>query len=510
MTQPERLYRVEVQQEMWSSARRVIWVIATALAVFVFFGSTTWTMVRLWNTSGTYSHCFLVLPAFVWLLWERRSALSRLSASPAWPALLVLTLLGLIWFVADLAAANAPAQLAMVAIVSATVAAVFGWQWARALAFPLAFLFMAVPVGDFLIPHMMNWTADFTVATLQMSGVPVRRNGLYFSIPSGNWEVVEACSGFRYLFASLMAALIFAGSFYRSTASRAAFVIGVLALAVIANWLRAYGIVLLAHLTDNRLATEVDHFAYGWVFFAVVMSIAFGVGLFYWRQGVAPEPRMAVSTIPTPTAFPVAVTLAVASALIVWPLVAFVTDRGSRNFPKLVGIEPRGGWTPTSELVAPWVPNLSNPTQVWTETFANGRQRVSVYLGVFERAMPNSKLVSSSNRMVGDGSAEWRLESVGAIHASRGERTFSFRTATIVGKHTRLVAWHWYWIGGRHTTSLRDAALLQVLARLRGESERSVWISVVAIDDGSAQDNLKRFVSDMLISIDDALSASPR
>ena len=43
------------------------------------------------------------------------------------------------------------------------VPAVLGVRVARALAFPLAFLFFAVPFGEFVLPLLMDWTANFTV-----------------------------------------------------------------------------------------------------------------------------------------------------------------------------------------------------------------------------------------------------------------------------------------------------------------------------------------------------------
>ncbi|TNY03004.1 archaeosortase/exosortase family protein, partial [Escherichia coli] len=69
----------------------------------------------------------------------------------------------------------------------------------RRIAFPLGFLFFAVPFGDFLTPWLMERTADFTVVALRASGIPVFREGLEFIIPSGSWSVVQACSGIRYL-----------------------------------------------------------------------------------------------------------------------------------------------------------------------------------------------------------------------------------------------------------------------------------------------------------------------
>jgi exosortase/archaeosortase family protein len=44
---------------------------------------------------------------------------------------------------------------------------------------------------------------------------------------------------------------------------------------IVANWMRAYMIVMLGHLSGNTLATGADHLVYGWVFFGVVIMIMF-------------------------------------------------------------------------------------------------------------------------------------------------------------------------------------------------------------------------------------------
>ncbi|WP_370657018.1 archaeosortase/exosortase family protein, partial [Klebsiella pneumoniae] len=54
---------------------------------------------------------------------------------------------------------------------------------------------------------------------------------------------------------------------YRSLARRWVFVGVSIVTPLVANWLRAYMIVMLGHLSDNQLATGVDHVIYGWVFF---------------------------------------------------------------------------------------------------------------------------------------------------------------------------------------------------------------------------------------------------
>jgi exosortase len=129
-----------------------------------------------------------------------------------------------------------------------------------------------------MLPSMMQWTADFTVFALQLSGVPVLREGLQFVIPTGSWSVVEACSGVRYLIASFMVGTLFAYLNYRSSWRRAVFMLVSLLVPIVANWVRAYLIVMTGHLSGNELAVGADHLIYGWVFFGIVIGLMFMIG----------------------------------------------------------------------------------------------------------------------------------------------------------------------------------------------------------------------------------------
>ena len=74
------------------------------------------------------------------------------------------------------------------------------------------------------MPRLMDWTADFTVAALRLTGVPVYREGVHFVIPTGQWSVIEACSGIKFLIASVMAGSLYAWLMYRSPGRRIAFI----------------------------------------------------------------------------------------------------------------------------------------------------------------------------------------------------------------------------------------------------------------------------------------------
>ena len=256
--------------------------------------ATAEAMVQIWLRSETFTHAFVVPPIVLWLVWRQRDALRLMTPRPCVWALLPLAGAAAAWLLGNLVWANSVSQLAFTAMLVLAVPVVLGVQVTRALAFPLAFLFFAVPVGEFLTPVMMQWTADFTVMALRASGIPVYREGLQFVIPSGNWSVVEACSGIRYLMASFMVGSLFAYLNYVSTKRRLAFVAVSLAVPILANWLRAYLIVMLGHLSDNKIATGVDHLVYGWVFFGIVILAMFFIGARWAEPPLAVAPRLSM------------------------------------------------------------------------------------------------------------------------------------------------------------------------------------------------------------------------
>ena len=496
--------------------------VAVLVAVLATHWQTSLSIVELWGESSTYSHGFLIVPVFLWLVWQRRLALAQLPMRPSWAGLFVLAALGLGWLIGNLVSLNGPTQFAVVAMVPVALATVLGSQWVRALAFPLVFLFFAVPLGDSLIPIMMDWTADFTVSALKLTGVPVYREGNNFSIPSGDWSVIEACSGIRYFFACLTVATLYAWSAYQTTARRLLFIGAALAVAVVANWVRAYSIVMLAHFSDNRLATGVDHFIYGGVFFGVIMVMLFSLGSI-WREertdsatanDSASSAGFACGEPPGMSAPRqcLGAALAALAVLCIWPLVSLATQEVARGPVAEIGdVEPRAGWIRVDEPAASWQPQLTKPSRVKRQTFMKTGQRVSVFIAVFDRSTRGSKATASVNQLVAPQDPHWKQVERGVAELRSRSDAITVGTGTLVGSAARVVAWHWYWVDGTLTSSPARAVLCQILARLRGRSDLSAWMAVYALEDertASAPLLLDAFLSDMLDSIDQAMQVA--
>ncbi|MDO9165478.1 MAG: exosortase A [Rhodoferax sp.] len=478
--------------------------------VLFLYRDTGIAMVTIWARSETFTHGFLVPPIVLWLIWRQRQAIAAQQIRPALWLLLPVACMALVWLLGDLAAVNAVTQLALVALLISLVPAVLGMSVARQIMFPLGFLFFAVPIGEFVMPQLMAWTADFTVFALRLSGVPVYREGLQFVIPSGNWSVVEACSGVRYLIASITVGTLFAYLNYQSTKRRILFVIVSILVPVVANWLRAYMIVMLGHFSGNKLAVGVDHLVYGWVFFGVVIMLMFIIGA-RWSE---PEKMTSVGpsggspllgTIPGARVW--AITAGFAAVLALPQVALWLMDQGESAKP--VSVVAPAALTPEWQAVASPVaggfkPSFQNPSAEINRTYESDGRPVGLYLGYYRHQNYDRKLVSSNNSLVPSNDPQWAQVAVAGHELAIDGKSVVLRSAELRGTalaaqaaNTRLTVWQIYWINGTLTSSDYLAKAYSALYRLTGRGDDSAVIIVYTPKDapGGADTVLESFLT---------------
>lgn len=233
----------------------------------------------IWSSSTAYGHCWLVLPIALWLGWVRRDRLVGEQASPSWLGLLAAAGAGLAWLLAQRLGLMEGRQLAAMGLVFAWFLGIFGLRLTRAFAVPLAYLVFLVPFGAFLVPLLQRVTAWLIVTGLSLLGIPHFADALIIEIPAGVFHVAEACAGLRFLIASLAFGALYAGVMFRSPGRRVAVLALALIVPVVANGLRALGIVVLGHHLGSAEAAAADHLIYGWVFFSVVILLLIAAGL---------------------------------------------------------------------------------------------------------------------------------------------------------------------------------------------------------------------------------------
>lgn len=503
--------------------RRTLPVLIVALTfVLICFRETFTSMAEIWARSETFTHGFIVPPLSAWLIWRRRKVLASLPPITSPWAIVPILFAGVAWLLGDLASANSLTQLAATSILVLTVVAVIGLRVAREIAFPLGFLFFSVPLGEFFLPILMEWTANFTITALRLTGIPVYREGLSFVIPSGNWSVVEACSGVRYLIASLMVGTLFAYLNYRSNRRRLIFVAVSAIVPIFANWVRAYLIVMLGHLSGNRIAVGVDHLIYGWIFFGVVILSMFVIGA---RWSEVPAEDVPVPTLEGEAAFQTdgarwLVLLPLVSAL-GWPVWAanWIGQRDAAPPPRVLidADKALAGWKPRPGLDFSLRPAYPNPSVKWSSGYEKLGIPVGVFIAYYRNQNHERKLISSNNAVVKSNDLSWVIAGRGSAESELDGHPVSLRTWLLASQpastraiNERLLAWQWHWVDGHLTSSDTLASFYSVLALLTGNGDDAATIIVFTPEtaQGGAESTLSAFVREAGPTIVDALRAT--
>lgn len=475
----------ERSAKAWNVALSAL--VFTLLAILVLYRETASAMVEIWARSETFTHGFLVPPITLWLIWRIRYSIAQITPCANPWVLLAIAVAGFAWLLGEVATVGVLSQFALVSLLVLAVPAILGMQVAKRIAFPLAFLFFAVPFGEFALPQLMEWTANFTVLGLRLSGIPVFREGLHFVIPSGNWSVVEACSGVRYIIASLTVGTLFAYLSYQSLKRRLIFVGVSFVVPVVANWLRAYMIVIIGHLSGNQLAVGVDHLIYGWAFFGIVIMAMFWIGS-HWREDeptLDAERSNGVAHAPVENSALARMVFAVCVLACVWPLALWQIER---NVPPQVAriepLDPIDGWPISAEMLNDWKPRFENPSATLQSTFDSGTRKAGLYIGYYRDQGSTRKMVSSVNVLVNSSNSNWVKATNGSRQISLGQQHVSVKTAELRSPaSSRLVVWQWYWINGHLTANDHLAKAYTALSRLMGQGDDSAVIILYAPKD---------------------------
>lgn len=487
--------------------------------IILLYRNTAFQMVKLWTVSDTYAHGFIVPFISLWLIWRARPFWIERDPQPSLIALLLIFIFSLFWLLGDLVAINAVTQLSFVTMIALCIPAVVGWKISSVITFPIAFLFFAVPIGDFLLPAMMNLTADFTVVALRLTGIPVYREGLQFVIPSGRWSVVEACSGIRYLLASLTVGSLFAYLNYKSVYKRLAFFAFAIIVPLVANWLRAYMIVLIGHYSGNELATGIDHLIYGWVFFGLVILLMLFIGM-KWADSDDNKIHYYKKQIPQINKKIVGNYKTYFFILIIAAIPHFLNRLISLNNNELPvvlrNIEINKNWQPDDVSSNDWKPSFPSAVSFYDNIYtAKENSRVGLHISYYRQQNYQSKLITSTNTLLNAEDKRLRKISTENANFQLNEKTLSVESSLLKfngileeKENTNILAWKFYWVDGKFTANKFYAKILGALSQIKGKGDDGAIIVVYAKfydDQAYAKKALESFMKDNEKNIENAL-----
>jgi exosortase A len=468
-----------------------------AFAILALFFADLRSMVSIWWHASTFGHCLFIPPLIAWLVQQRLPGLRQLQPVAWAPGLIWLGMGAFAWLLGAAAGVAVVRHGALIVMLQGATIALLGPAVARALLFPLFYAFFMVPFGDEIVPPLQLVTARLTMILLDLSGVPAHMEGIFITTPTGYFEVAEACSGAKFLIAMTAYGTLVCNVCFRSWSRRAVFLTGALALSILANGVRAFATILVAHLTTVDAAVGFDHVVYGWVFFAIVMTVVMAAAWpFFDRKPGDPwfDPRALQSTPHGRSRVDMMAGGALA-VIVAAPLWLAATAAAADPLPAQLQLPVVAGWSRTDAVQAyPWTPRFDG-----ADHFVIGRYRgprgqiVDLAIATFARQDEQRELVGFGQGAA-DPDSEWVWSSPARAPAdARGEQI------TAPGPVVRHVV-SFYRVGDGASSGSKPAIKLATMkARLLGQDQRAVAILVSAEDaEGRSSDAaIAAFLTDL-------------
>ena len=494
-------------QEDW--LRTLLMLPALLVLLLLFYHQTAISIVSKWWTSDTFAHGMVIIPFSLYMIWTNRQRLILFQPIPSWWGMTLLLPAIFIWVLGASIDALLIQQFALLGMVWALILAVLGWTVVKQMLFPLGFLFFTVPFGEWLIPVLRDFTAAFTVKALLLTGIPVHREGMYFAIPSGNFEVATACSGSRYLFASVALGCLFAYMNYYSLKKRVLFILVSILLPIVANGLRAYGIVLIAHYSNLKYAVGVDHLIYGWIFFGFIMFLLFYIGS-KWREDAPALKATNIPLLKNINLFRMFIPLLTLLVAISGSVAMLWLHRGVTISKEITLQAPKGQgeWQQVRDnKLEPWEIDFKGASHEIKTAYTNKSQVIQLYVGYYAKESQKAELINQNNHFYHI--KKWTEVKRGDITIITSGKPIYLHEEIVHSGEQERILWYGYDLNGFVTANIYFGKLVQAWQRLTGNDRGGAVIALmagVASERQATIEQLKQFLKFMYPSVQYSLS----
>jgi exosortase len=238
-------------------------------------------LVSDWYNDDNYSHGFLIVPLALYFVWERREKLRNIALAPSALGLVIVFGSVVVLIAGILGSELFLTRISILGTLVGVVLFLCGWGHLRALAFPLAFLVLMIPIPAIIFNQiafpLQLLASQFGESAMGLANVPVLREGNVLILSNTTLEVAEACSGIRSL-VSLLTLAIVLGYFSDPRGwVRTAIALSAVPVAIVTNGFRVAGTGIAAHRFGPAAAEGFFHEFSGWMVFVAAFVLMLAV-----------------------------------------------------------------------------------------------------------------------------------------------------------------------------------------------------------------------------------------
>lgn len=236
-------------------------------------------LVQTWGNSEEYSYGYLVPFISLFFVWHQWPNLKTIEFKGSWVGFALVIFGVALLVVGELATLYILVQYAFLVVVAGIVLASFGWLAVRTLWAPLLVLAFMIPLPEFLYQglsaNLQLISSELGVAVIRFLDISVSLEGNVIDLGTYKLQVVDACSGLRYLFPLMTFGFIAAYLYQVALWKRVLVFFSTIPITVLMNSFRIGVIGVTVDRWGPEMADGFLHDFEGWVVFMACTGILF-------------------------------------------------------------------------------------------------------------------------------------------------------------------------------------------------------------------------------------------
>ena len=258
---------------------RLLWVVLITAGIALAYLPVLTGLFRVWSNSDDYSHGFIILPLFFFILWKKREELAAVEVRPSLWGFGIAFLGIAAYLFSRQTGITTLASLSLLPVAAGVIVFIYGWAMLRICGFPLFLLLFMIPVPAQIYSSMtipLQFVVTKSSAWLATSaGVPLLRLGNVIQLPEATFEVVQACSGMRSLMTMTALGAIVGYFTLNSNLFRFLLMFFALPIAILVNIFRVFSMIVADYHFGINLVDGPIHEAFGLFIYALALVLFF-------------------------------------------------------------------------------------------------------------------------------------------------------------------------------------------------------------------------------------------
>lgn len=259
---------------------QIVWLSSFLVIIFVLAFAAKDSLIQMeeiWRKQEEYGYAYMIPAIAFFFIWQRLNDVIEEPWSFSWRGFVILLFGILVIFIGVIGSARSIAQYGFVIALIGACLQYMGWKAFRKILVPMLMLFLMVPLPSFIYAGLSSQlqliSSKLGVYVIRLFDISVYLEGNVIDLGNYKLQVVEACSGLRYLF-PLFSLSVIAAYIYRAKLwKRLVIVLSSIPITVLMNSFRIGAIGVLVEYGGIEQAEGFLHDFEGWVIFIACTAL---------------------------------------------------------------------------------------------------------------------------------------------------------------------------------------------------------------------------------------------